>query len=503
MRKRSAIISFICVVIAAIAIGAFWGISTQGIPQRTQPASLQGVSTSYGFSLQLEPDRRTVKGTMDVLAQNTSKDTLDAIYFHLYPNTFRDSKKLSGVNWTYVLGDYKEDGWIDISNVKKEEANASYHVNDSILKIDAPNWKPGDTVHVSLDFNLHIPVNSSRLSLDEHIVYLGNFLPIRAVYDQNGWNLDPYYPMGDPFYSETSDYKLHVSIPKDLQLATSGTDGEQAGTVKGKFRSFDVEAKKVRDFAMVVMDSEYEHKTDKVGDVTVRSWYRKTDNQFAATSLHITAVQSVDFYSKLWGKYPYPEYDVIRTSGFFGGMEYPGLVYIQGNVYGNANDPIGALDVAHETGHQWWYSLVGNNEVTEPWIDESLTQYATLRYLRSYNSSFYDEYLARIRQGEIIAKTFEKDGVGVGSSVDQFPNWSSYAKLVYNKGADMFVRLGEAVGDDKMDAALKKYFETFEYKNATSSDLINAFAAELGPEVKSYFQSWLNGGTAEFKGAVK
>ena len=37
---------------------------------------------------------------------------------------------------------------------------------------------------------------------------------------------------------------------------------------------------------------------------------------------------------------------------------------------------------AHEVAHQWWYSLVGNDQIDEPWLDEALTQFTTALYFR-------------------------------------------------------------------------------------------------------------------------
>ena len=33
--------------------------------------------------------------------------------------------------------------------------------------------------------------------------------------------------------------------------------------------------------------------------------------------------------------------------------------------------------VAHEVAHQWWYSLVGNDQIDEPWLDEAFAQFTT------------------------------------------------------------------------------------------------------------------------------
>src|SRR6185437_581890 len=53
------------------------------------------------------------------------------------------------------------------------------------------------------------------------------------------------------------------------------------------------------------------------------------------------------------------------------GIEYPMLSYV-----GRSN--FDRLIVDHETGHQWFYSLVGNDQARDPWLDESLATWAGL-----------------------------------------------------------------------------------------------------------------------------
>ena len=36
--------------------------------------------------------------------------------------------------------------------------------------------------------------------------------------------------------------------------------------------------------------------------------------------------------------------------------------------------------IVHETAHQWWYGLVGNDQIDEAWLDESLATYSEVIY---------------------------------------------------------------------------------------------------------------------------
>ena len=80
-------------------------------------------------------------------------------------------------------------------------------------------------------------------------------------------------------------------------------------------------------------------------------------------------------YNRRFGCYPYPTYSVVACDFYIGGMEYPNLVMIDQSLYHQERAETLEFVVAHETAHQWWYQMVGNDEVAEPWLDESLTNY--------------------------------------------------------------------------------------------------------------------------------
>ena len=37
--------------------------------------------------------------------------------------------------------------------------------------------------------------------------------------------------------------------------------------------------------------------------------------------------------------------------------------------------------ITHEVAHQWWYNVVGNNVIDDPWLDEALATYSYVIYL--------------------------------------------------------------------------------------------------------------------------
>jgi aminopeptidase N len=73
-------------------------------------------------------------------------------------------------------------------------------------------------------------------------------------------------------------------------------------------------------------------------------------------------------YAAAFGTFPYPEMDVVLTSfAAFGGMEYPTIIF---------TNP-GKITISHELGHQYWYGIVGDDQFSAPWLDESFATWTS------------------------------------------------------------------------------------------------------------------------------
>jgi aminopeptidase N len=187
-------------------------------------------------------------------------------------------------------------------------------------------------------------------------------------------------------------------------------------------------------------------------------------------------------------------------------MEYPNLVMIESNEYGNVTfgnliaayyfgKPKGSLEfvVVHELAHQWWYGIVGNDEYREAWIDEPLTQYATLEYYRQrYGQEEFDRLYNRyIKLG---VNMFLQSGSGeekaLNRSLDQFPH-DEYYVLIYNKGTMMYKDLHDQLGDEKFDKLLRTLFEKFKYKVVSGEKLIELTSEIAGEDMSEFYRKWL------------
>jgi aminopeptidase N len=186
-------------------------------------------------------------------------------------------------------------------------------------------------------------------------------------------------------------------------------------------------------------------------------------------------------FNKTFGEYPYAEFDVAENPTP-SGVEFPGLVQITERAWVQGNGYL-EIVIAHEVGHQWFYAMVGNNQVEQPWLDESLTAYTEFVYVREYfDARRADDYVSAFRR-----RYTSFTGAGQADQPLSLPvtgySGMAYGAIVYTKGPLFMVELERLIGRDTVYAALAEYFNRERYRIAVAADLKRAIEDVSGQEI--------------------
>jgi aminopeptidase N len=136
---------------------------------------------------------------------------------------------------------------------------------------------------------------------------------------------------------------------------------------------------------------------------------------------------------------------------------------------------------AHEIGHQWWaHQVIGAGKQGATMLDETFAQYSALLVMeklygkdqiRKFLRSNLDDYL-RNRGTEVVEEL----------PLDRVEN---QPYIHYRKGAVEMYWLKEAVGEEAVDAALRKLLAQYAFKAApypSTTDFLAMLKAEAGPD---------------------
>ncbi|SFJ08280.1 M1 family metallopeptidase [Thermoflavimicrobium dichotomicum] len=456
-------------IFAFMLFFSFLPIHTQASEAKNHPL--------YQMDVTYHPNQDLVTGHMVLTLPVTSTDSLKEIYFHLYPNVFQ--------KWKY--GDESKPtkpGNIQVSDVRANGTSVKESVKDTIMKVPLP--KPvskGQTVKVEMDFRLELPRGGTRLNTFKHTAFLAQWYPMLAVKDQEGWHTDPYTTTGDPFYSQMSDFEITFRLPHGYHVISTAKDSNT------KYRSPVVlKQKNVRDFAAVIT-KDYQVVRGKQGNVEVNLWYLKGMEE-VVKELHDAAVSGMKFYSEKFGPYPYEEIDVVLGETGYGiaGMEYPGLVTSIPLIPTDNGEKPAVNVVVHELAHQWWYGVVGNDQVKEPWLDEGLTTFSEFFYMQKMMKEDERELLKRAakRTDEI----HQAVGISSAESLYHYPE-SIYGMMVYIRPAAMMYDLIEQVGEEKVVEILRTYYQQYRFHTATTQDFIRTANEVTKKDLTPFFEKWL------------
>jgi aminopeptidase N len=312
-----------------------------------------------------------------------------------------------------------------------------------------------------------------------------------------GWNLDLGLVQGDAAFTQPALYDVTVTVPPNYAVAGTGSlvgiEDAPAPTVEGQdaapapWKAWHMVSGPAREAALFISD-QYRQAESYAGDVRVVSWHRPGD-EVAGRAAAEYAAAALRIYGELFGPYPYAELDVVAGPIEYRGMEYPGLFELGFNLYSSNADEL-EFRIAHEAAHQWWYNLVGNDPVNTPWLDEGLAEYATYFYRQRTAGQDEAERLAQRRWQSAWEFTRDRglDAV-VNQPVAAFEG--NYETIVYGKAALFHHNLAQMIGEEAYLALLRRYADTYRFREATPDDFM-ALAEEIGgPEVRELYQQWI------------
>lgn len=444
-----------------------------------RPADYFQQSVAYRIAVTLNDLEHTLSAHLSLDYTNHSPDTLENIWFHLWPNAYRNNETafarqlLSGGSTRFHFATEDERGFIDSLDFSSagESLKWSYHPEwiDVANVLLAEPLPPGGTVTIETPFFVKIPGPFSRMGHKKNHYEISQWYPKPAVYDRDGWHPMPYLNRGE-FYSEFGSFDVTITLPQEYVIMATGDlpEGDPeyafldslAGVTDGYYNLTDEEGnpdkaaraewmtewgdrefakpgsgptkilrfrqEKVHDFAWFA-DKRYMVRRDSV-------WTADSSRAITAWTLYRAGVadlweeateyirDTIHWYGQWYGEYPYNHATAVSGDLLAGGgMEYPNITVIS---IGGPKELL-EIVVMHEVGHNWFYGIFGFNERLHPWMDEGLNSYSEIRYWKAK----YDGLLALTLPGDLMRRLkspvlyqdFQRalTGLSVGSVDDQ------------------------------------------------------------------------------------
>jgi hypothetical protein len=347
---------------------------------------------------------------------------------------------------------------------------------------------PGQHADLAVDFTARANAGAelgARYGLTHGVMIAPTFYPIIPRIVAGRWQSEWPPSSGDLSNSDTAFYAYRVTAPAGMAIAASGVVVDQSQS--GATQTQTLVSGPMRDIALAVGDL---HLTQRImpDGVKVNAWVLP-EHAAQAQQLVDEGTGQLQNLDNLVGPYPFGELDIVDSPGAYGGVEYPGLVFI------GVVDAHGGFEEAtvHEVGHQWFYSLIGDDQLLQPWLDEAAASYTELLYAEKvHGAAAAQQYLAYFQDE---ANSASDPNQPIGLPVDQYSSQNDYAAIVYGKGALFFDALRRQLGDATFFKVLHDYFQQYKYGFADSAGFEHTAEASCGCDLKPLFQKWVFGST--------
>jgi len=534
-------------------------LSIGGNEARAESVRYWQQSVHYRIDVTLDTRTNALDGTERLLYTNNSPDTLCSVWFHAYPNAYRSDstvfarEAIAGGERPSTFRNFRDSGFMDFLSLTFDDQPAawSYKPGDNTeVNVLLPHpLEPGATGRFNIAFHVKIPIIYSRLGRDGDHYDITQWYPKIVVYDQSGWHPDGYHVDGE-FYGDFGTFDVAVTLSVGYTVASTGvlvapvsefarldsiaavtvgrrpprfsrphpgwpkplepglpSRGRRA-TAKGRrlskpsagMKTLRFHAENVHDFAWFA-DPSYLLYRSNYHDTAIEVYVLPRD-RYAWRGAPGWIAETLAWFGDRYGEYPYPRMSVADgRASVATGMEYPSIILISG-----IKVPWTRLlenVMVHETGHQWFYGMLGSNEMDEAWLDEGIDTYCTTRYFEEKygpTKNLMDlphglRWLPGVDARWVYRHAWRSVEVFHRDIPILHPAWDfggTYFAVDYARAALGLHALQASVGDSVFDRGMAAYARDWRFRHPHSDDFVHAMEAASGRKLRSFFDDFLS-----------
>ena len=496
----------------------------------------------YQVQLKIDFEARSYAGSERVRWVNRGERPSALLYFHLYSNLRPDQPSPAAAGEQSAEG---EEPRIEITEVRSaaDGAPLTYSIDDqgATLRVNLREPVPaGKSTEVVVGFKGTVPeVDPDETGLTAHVVkqvstalrgdpeirrprdvnfrcrgvmLLGTAYPVLAVRNGDEWMRKVELSVGDMIFNEIAEYEVSIAIAPEVAVFTSA--GEDKSKSDGENTTV-FAAPALRDFA-IIAGRNLRSEQIQVGDTTLRSVFVPEHERIGKRVLAM-AEDSLKIFTSSFGALPFKTITIAEAPliAGLGSNEFSGLDVIASAYYVDFDSAAmrnlpeiireqrssveESLEwgVAHLLAHQWWGAAVGNDPAREPVLDEAMASWSALLYFRVL---YGEQKAALVRDDQLqgvyrLYRTFGGEDMDANRPARDYRNTFQYAAIVSTKGALLFVELRRLLGEEKLLAAFKTYYEKHLLEIGRLDDLrdtlIAAALVEQRRAVARAFTRWL------------
>lgn len=302
-----------------------------------------------------------------------------------------------------------------------------------------------------------------------------------------------------------SVYKLNLEMPESWNAIANGALMEERVKQGRKTMEFG-ETERIPTYLFAFAAGKFEkavHQSQQYGQMVML--HRESDSTKAARNipeifdLHEKALRWMEEYTGI--PYPYGKLDFALIPPFqYGGMEHVGAIQYRASSLMLDENPslqqqMGRASlISHEVAHMWFGDLVTMDWFDDVWMKEVFANFMAAKMV---NPSFPE-----INHDLRFLLAHHPSAMSIDRSAGRHPIQQElenlkqagnlYGPIIYQKAPIMMRQIEQAIGEENMQQALRKYLNTYAHGNATWDNLA-AIIQEVSDNsrIEAMMQQWV------------
>lgn len=484
--------------------------------------------SSYNLYVQLNPEKFTINGYIEINYVNNTNLDLSEIYFflpanmgkkdnpHLHP-IIKDSSYLHGFDpaYTEVRNIFDKNG--NILNYSLEKGKIlfqDYSLEDNYLRVFLPSpLSPKESFYLKILFSTKFPktyMKDMSFAKDSFIWRFGWF-PQELKFIDGKWDKGGRLP--------SCNFNIELLVPKDY-VAALGVDEQKETLVNENWKKIIGKNYSPKRSLPMALSKKYLVYKPILQMTPEISLYFYPGREYKARILANYAQEILSFYKSLYGPLKHKRIVIVegQTEGFWG-MTADNFVLLGNSVFYSSDlftpflfERINEWLLAHELAHLWWGIGVGIDFDWENWISEGLTQYSSIYYFeKKYGAkggnlfpNLGDDYFLNYLKDSILGEwnlreslveypylTYLRDGWDEPIVKDYWnSNYNGYSDKVYNKSYLLLRCLSFLTGEEKFNEFLRIFYKEYDNKFASTEDFKNLLNKITEKDFTEFFNTW-------------
>lgn len=301
-----------------------------------------------------------------------------------------------------------------------------------------------------------------------------------------------WWPNKDHLSDEPDSMKITLEVPSGYTAVSNGFLRNSTDLNK-KTKQFEWFVNyPINNYNVTFYLGKFSYFTDtmKIGDDDLLMKYYVLPYNLEKAEDHFKQSEKVvDFYSRVFGEYPFIKDGFGLVESPYEGMEHQTAI-AYGNSYSNTKHNLYRKKefdyiIVHEAAHEWWGNAVSSADMADIWLHEGFATYAELLFIEDmYGKEEYDFEMNDKR----------KFIYNFWPVVENYHvNENSFASNdVYTKGAMILHTLRCTINDDSLFFGIvKNFFEQNKYKIITSAQFISFVNESTQKDFTAFFDKYL------------